>query len=112
MGVLTLEQMELKRLKCENAELKKYLRNIATIVAQSIATLDATMKGPSTPERGKTVAAVCNTLEYANDSMIVFGLKIDHRQMAKVKKQWTGIKANLNGQNPLRIYEEATDAKA
>ena len=111
MGVLSVEQMELKRLKRENAELKKYLHNVATIVAQSIATLDVAMKGPTTPERGKTIAAVCNTLEYANDSMIVFGLKIDHRQMAKVKKRWTGIKANLNGQNPLRT-SEATDAKA
>ncbi len=101
MTQLTVDQMEIKRLRKENADMKKYLRNVATIVAQSVATLDAEMQKHESPERGKTIAAVCNTLEYANDSMIAFGLKVDYRQLAKVKKQWAGIKSNLNTPNPL-----------
>lgn len=88
MSAWTAEQMELRRLNRENRELKKFLRNIATTVTQSIDVLDAAMKGPSTVERGKQIAAVCNVLEHANDSMIVFGLKIDYRQMQKIKRRW------------------------
>lgn len=103
MGVLTVEQMEIRRLTQENRELKKFLRNIAAIVAQSIATLDTVMEGPSTNERGKTVAAVCNTLEYANDSMMVFGLKVDHREMQKVKKRWIGRAARRDHEDSLPL---------
>jgi len=97
MGVITdshyQEQMELKSLRKENRELKKYLGNHAQVIADTLSALDVTMKGPSTEERGKTIAAACNMLEYANDSLMHFGLKMDFRKMNKIKKRWDVFKA-------------------
>ena len=89
-----LEQTELKRLRKENRELKKYLGNHAVVIADALSALDAAMKGPSTVDRGKTIAAVSNTLEYANDCLMHFGLKFDFRKMNKIKKRWDALKAS------------------
>jgi len=92
-GSVRQEQQELKELRKENRELKKYLSNHAQIIADTLSALDATMKGPSTVERGQTIAAACNMLEYANDSLMHFGLKMDFRKMNKIKKRWDTVKA-------------------
>jgi hypothetical protein len=81
-------QAELREVKRENRELKKYLLSVSTVVAQSVAVLDAEMKQPSTVERGKRIAAVANMLEHANDSMMHFGLKLDFDKIKRLKKRW------------------------
>lgn len=83
----------MKRLTRENREIKKYLGNVAVVIANTIFALDAAMKGPSTEQRGKTVAAACNVLEHANDSLMHFGLKYDFKKINKIKKQFDGWKA-------------------
>ena len=88
------EQMELRTLRKQNRELKKYLSNHAAVIADTLSALDAAMKGPSTVDRGKTIAAVSNTLEYANDSLMHFGLQMDFRKMNKIKKRWDAFKAS------------------
>lgn len=108
---MTPEQMELKRLRAENRDMKHYLRNLATVVCQTIATLDTEMAKHESPKRGEVLAAACNTLEYANDSMICFGLKVDFRQMEKIKKQWTGVKGATAAQRALRLNVPARDAE-
>lgn len=94
MGVLTTEQMEITRLTRENREIKKYLGNVAVVIANTISALDAAMKGPSTEQRGKTVAAACNVLEHANDSLMHFALKYDFKKINKIKRQ---LEARLAG---------------
>lgn len=54
--------------------LRRHLRDLTAVVAQAIAALDTEMKQPSTLERGKRVARVCNALEMANDRARHFGL--------------------------------------
>lgn len=87
MVVTTAEQMEIKRLTRENREIKQYFGNIAVVIANTVSALDAAMKGPSTEQRGQTIAAAINTLDHANDSLMHFGLKYDFRKMNKIKKQ-------------------------
>jgi hypothetical protein len=82
---MSLEMRELKR---ENRELKKFLLSVSTVVAQSVAVLDAEMKRHESPERGKRIAAVVNTLEHANDSMMHFGLKLNFDKIKRLKKRW------------------------
>lgn len=87
MNPVSAEPMEIRRLVRENREIKKYLGNVAVVVANTISALDTAMKGPSTEQRGKTIAAAISTLEYANDSLMHFGLKYDFKKINKIKKQ-------------------------
>lgn len=87
MKTLTTEQAEIRRLTRENREIKKYFGNIVVVIANTISALDAAMKGPSTEQRGKTIAAAMSTLEFTNDSLMHFGLQYDFRKMNKVKSQ-------------------------
>jgi len=87
MSAATSEQMEMKRLVRENREIKKYMGNITVVIANTISALDAAMKGPSTEQRGKTIAAAISTLEYTNDSLMHFGLNYDFKKINKIKKQ-------------------------
>lgn len=47
--------------------------------------IDELMKLPSSPEKGKRIAKVCNEMEAANDSARYFGLGIDYHGDGKVK---------------------------
>ena len=58
---------------------KHYLKSLTQAVAKSIAAIDAEMKKPSTPDRGKRIAAITNNLEIENDKARYFGLGIDWR---------------------------------
>ena len=58
----------------ELRKVRKYLRELTRNVSAAITLLDDAMKGASTVERGRKVAAVCNALEFANDSARRFGL--------------------------------------
>jgi len=53
---------------------KKYLLTLTATVARCVDMLDAEMKNPSTPERGRVIAKISNALEMANDQAWYFGL--------------------------------------
>jgi len=98
-GSVRQEQQELKELRKENRELKKYLGNCAAVIADTLSALDAAMKKSSTEDRGKGIAAACNVLEFANDSLMHFGLKFDFRKMNKIKKRWDALKESRRGED-------------
>ena len=62
------------RLALANSTARKYLRALVRDVREALAMIDAEMRGPSTVERGKRIASICNTLELANDCGERFGL--------------------------------------
>lgn len=55
-------------------DLRLHLRDLTNTVSGVIGALDHEMKGPSTPVRGRRIAAMCNYLQFANDSARHFGL--------------------------------------
>ncbi len=67
----------------ESRKMRKHLVDLTNVVRAHIDALDLLMKMPSTPERGKTVAALCNHLEMANDKARYFGLGVDYRRDRK-----------------------------
>src|SRR4051812_1586216 len=67
----------LKAARREARELRSHLRELAATVTAFLAHLDQAMEGPSTPDRGRGIAALAGQLEMANDSAKHFGLGID-----------------------------------
>ena len=55
---------------------KEHLQKLTEATLWALDQLDREMKKPSTPERGKIIAAICNHLELANDSAMHFGLDL------------------------------------
>jgi len=55
-------------------EAKKYLKQLCGTVAKGLDMIDVEMKKPSTEQRGKVIAEICNAIEMANDSAWHFGL--------------------------------------
>lgn len=55
-------------------ELKRQLRELTKAVSACLAAIGSEMARPSTPERGKRIAAVCNHLNLQNDMAKRFGL--------------------------------------
>jgi hypothetical protein len=86
-------EAQLRELKRENRELKKYLLSVSTVVAQSVAVIDSIGNAPPTNSQWEQLGAVANTLEMANDSMMHFGLKLDFDKMKRLKKKWEIFKA-------------------
>lgn len=64
---------------------RKHLRTLTGEVAAFLALVDAEMKKPSTPERGRTIARLCNALDMANDQAMHFGLGMGFTAIRKVK---------------------------
>lgn len=60
-------------------ELRQRLKALTAAVMKTIAAIDAEMKRPSTPDRGKRIAAITNALEIENDKARYFGLGVDYR---------------------------------
>lgn len=58
----------------KSRELGKYLRELTRVVLEHLSEIDKEMRGPSTLERGRRIAALCNQLELANDRARHFGL--------------------------------------
>lgn len=68
-------------------ELKQHLRKLVNAIEYHLATMDVVMKQPSTPERGKEIAELCNGLELRKDVAKRFGLgKTPKRKKGKAKK--------------------------
>lgn len=63
-------------------KLRRHLVDLTTVVGSVVARIDAEMALPSTPERGRRIAALTNELELANDQARHFGLGIDLRKDA------------------------------
>ena len=54
--------------------LKRHLRDLTRNVGECLDAIDAEMERPSTPERSKRIAAICNALNMSNDMAKRFGL--------------------------------------
>lgn len=66
--------------KRELNKIKNHLKELTESVSGFLVRIDAEMKKPSTPERGKVIAGLSNALEIANDSARYFGLGVDYRK--------------------------------
>jgi len=64
---------------------KKELIKLTEIVAKTLTAIDAEMKNPSTVERGKRIAKICNQLEMTNDSVMRFGLGYGWKKISSLK---------------------------
>jgi hypothetical protein len=72
----------------ENREIRKHLRVLTQAVDYFLFRLDAEMKGPSSEERGKRIAAFANGLDMQNQIAKRFGLPSSHprtRSRARAK---------------------------
>lgn len=67
---------QLKAARREARELRRHLMEFAATAEFVLAHLDQAMEGPSTPERGRTIARLCGVLEFAKDSAAHFGLGV------------------------------------
>jgi hypothetical protein len=56
------------------SEYRKHLRDLTRHVTECLAAIDGEMAKPSSPERGKRIAAICNALNMSNDMAKRFGL--------------------------------------
>lgn len=55
-------------------DLKKHLRDLTSAVKKATTALDNVMKGPSTSERGQSIAKITNFLEMNNELALRFAL--------------------------------------
>ncbi|KKK63951.1 hypothetical protein LCGC14_2989130 [marine sediment metagenome] len=67
-------------------ELRKELKDLTTSVLIFLKHLDLLMKQPSSVERGKKIATLCNNLDIANDSAMHFGLGFGFKKIGRLKK--------------------------
>jgi hypothetical protein len=63
----------------EIRNLRKHLKNLSLNVTACLRAIDLEMHAPSTPERGKKIAIICNALDMANDQTRYFALGVDYR---------------------------------
>lgn len=61
------------------ARYRKDLKKLTEGVTEFLARLDHTMKQPSSVERGRKIARLCNALEILNDCMRYGALEINFR---------------------------------
>ncbi len=59
---------------------RKALVTLTENVREFLWHIDRAMEGPSTMERGKRIAALCNALALANDRVRYFTLGVDYRK--------------------------------
>lgn len=57
-------------------DVRKYLVSLVCVCEEVLRHLDAEMKKPSTVERGKRIAKICNHLELHKDLAKRFGLGV------------------------------------
>lgn len=63
------------------------LKDLTLAVVDFLATLDAVMSEPSSPERGSKVAKLSNALNWANDSAMNFALGMSFETMNALKRK-------------------------
>jgi hypothetical protein len=107
------DETQLRELKRENRELKKYLLSVSTVVAQSVAVIDSIGNAPPTNSQWEQLGAVANTFEMTNDSMMHFGLKLDFDKMKRLKKKWEIFKAQrIKNENQTWLERRLTETRA
>ena len=74
---MTPEQRQIRHLRA-------HLKELVSIVAQTISAIDTEMQKPAGPDRGKRIAAIMNVLEMAHDQAWHFGLDMPFKR-EKVK---------------------------
>ena len=77
---------ESKALRAECKQLRKDLRMLVSSCEQVIDALDTEMKKPSSLERGKRIAKMCNFLTFQKDSAKHFGLGLPLNKNIPLKK--------------------------
>jgi len=68
---------------------KQYLKELTEKVARFLAGLDILMKEPSSCERGKKIARLCNYLDMANDSAML-NMGYGWKKINNIKKRARG----------------------
>jgi hypothetical protein len=77
---LNLEKfIDLKRELTKLRKTRRCLKQLSSIVSKCLVAIDAEMALPSTPERGKKIALICNALDMANDQARCFARGINYR---------------------------------
>jgi len=71
----------------EYLKYKKYLTSLTADVCKCLRLIDMEMKTPSSVDRGKRIAQICNALEMQNDQAMYFGLRFGFRKIANIKKK-------------------------
>jgi len=74
-----------KELKAELRHIRKALKALSGTVGEFLRLLDETMQGPSTFERGRRIAKLCNALDMANDGVRYNHLGVNFRRDKKPK---------------------------
>lgn len=67
--------------------LREHLRKLSASVSAALAHLDREMDRPSTPDRGRRIARICNALDVANDLALHFGLGVSFRKISLAKDE-------------------------
>lgn len=70
----------------EKSKYKKTLAELTKTVAQALTLIDVEMRKPSTLQRGKNIARICNVLEMANDSAMYSVLNYGWTKIGNIKK--------------------------
>lgn len=73
------------KMQTDTRKLKHALVTLTKEVATFLLILDREMRGPSTVERGKRIAAISNSLEMVNDKIRFFTLNEDWRKIKGAK---------------------------
>ena len=79
----------------EERKLRKHLKRLTNDILLFLDALDKEMKKPSTSERGKRIAKLCNSMDMENDEARYFGLGVDFRRdnkeriVARLIKKYT-----------------------
>ena len=75
---------DIRATKRHARELAKALKELSGAVTIALQAIDIEMQQPSTPERGKRIAKVCNALDFANDKVRYFSLGVDYHKDKKM----------------------------
>ena len=75
-----------KPIPTNEKKLRRKLSEVTEQVRGFLALLDILMVGPSTQERGRKIADLCNRLNLYNDGVRYFWCNVDYRK----DKPWTG----------------------
>ena len=84
-----------KKQKRDTRNLRTNLKALTDQVMRHLVWLDAEMKKPESPERGKQIAKMANVLEVANDAARYHGLGIDFRNDNKDKERARVMRSNV-----------------
>jgi predicted oxidoreductase len=77
---------EARKNRKEVLKYRKDLKELVTLIDAALTAIDVEMKKPSTMERGKKIARICNALEFKKDEVRFFTLG-EKLNLKKVRKK-------------------------